>query len=357
MAHKPDRNTETGTATVSSVLQDMWHREGHVISDAPSREAAQKRAGHDFTVKLYPMAVELPTDDGAGTFTRRVDGSFATVRTDRNTVLGVVGPDYQPLQNDDAFAVLDPMLDAGLLTLTTAGTFRGGRDVWMQGEFVAEKLGPKASAFFTSEGIRPYVLVLNNHAGRRAATVHFTPVRVVCANTLRAALAHFGTALKTGNAARVRHTKNVAANLAGATAGLVAARGLADGFETVAADFLTLRNFTLSPDQFRKLVLDVVAPDPRDSAKFNAKSRKADSSVARAAARRTELTRLWTDGAGHTGDLSAWEAWNGVVEALDHDAAGLWPTRGEDGRIASEFGGAIGTAKTDSLRALLAAAR
>src|SRR5688572_35450 len=131
MPHELDQRAN-GTAAVFSVRQTPWHREGTVLRDAPSLEEALRVGGLDFDVDVRPLFVrsqpvpEIPmfTYDPAG-------NAAATVRTDRGTVLGIVTERYQPLQNRDAFGVLEPLLDAGLASLETGGALRAGRDVWM----------------------------------------------------------------------------------------------------------------------------------------------------------------------------------------------------------------------------------
>jgi hypothetical protein len=57
-----------------------------------------------------------------------------------------------------------------------------------------------------------------------------------------------------------------------------------------------------------------------------------------------EITRLWTEGDGHIGDHSAWEALNGAVQALDHDRD-LFPTRAGSYRTASLLDGILAQTK------------
>jgi len=66
----------------------------------------------------------------------------------------------------------------------------------------------------------------------------------------------------------------------------------------------------------------------------------AEAVVARHERKEAEVTRLWRHGAGHTGEPSAWYAYNGVVEAIDHNGE-LFPTRGGVYRTASLLDGTL----------------
>ena len=97
-------------------------------------------------------------------------------------------------------------------------------------------------------------------------------------------------------------------------------------------------------EEFKSAVLDVVSPDPRESKKFNPEAKLADLVVERHEKRVELVTRLWTEGAGHTGDHSAWEAYNGAVEAIDHDTD-IFPIRGGSWRTQSLLDGKLASLK------------
>jgi hypothetical protein len=62
--------------------------------------------------RLYTKASGIiQTNDGIeiGSTELAVPDCFATIRTDSNTVLGVVGKDYQIVQNREAFSFLMPL--------------------------------------------------------------------------------------------------------------------------------------------------------------------------------------------------------------------------------------------------------
>jgi hypothetical protein len=128
--------------------------------------------------------------------------AFLTGRTDRGTELGSFGPEFAPLQNRDAFQPIRPLVDEGILKLETGGVLRKGADAWLLGRLDVERFGRIVQEVFSDE-IVPYILVANNHAGRRKARIAETPIRVVCANTLD--MADHGLARGRGRSVGVRH--------------------------------------------------------------------------------------------------------------------------------------------------------
>lgn len=346
-----------GVAQTFSTRLTPWHREGRVLAEAPDFDAALEFAGHRFDVEVRPAYRQIL----AGGAVDYVESRHArvTVRTDTGAELGAVGTAYRPIQNADAFAPLRPLVDAGAAQLETGGTLRQGADVWLQVRFDLERFGPTAREVLGGEVV-PFGLVANNHSGRRGCLLTLTPVRVVCANTLGTAEAGTGAGdvaegrSVDGRAIVVRHTEGGAAKVAQAAGELFAA--LVERYEVVAAQYRALKRRTLRPEEFEAAVLDAVAPDPRRAPRFAPDARLAEVVVARAEAKRATLTRLWGAGDGHTGDGSAWEGYNAAVQALDHDADGLWPTRGGTFRTASLMHGTYGALKRLVLNRLLALA-
>lgn len=215
-----------------------------------------------------------------------------------------------------------------MVRLETGGVLRSGADIWMLGRFAIERFGPVVREVFADEVV-PYCLFSNNHSGRRTACVTLTPIRVVCANTL--GFAERRGDVGTDRMIKVSHTGDAPKKIEAAESLLGA---LVERFEAVATQYRRLKATRLPEPAFTRLVLDEVAPDPRRQANFNPEARTAELVLGRAERKRQEVRRLWDDGAGHTGDRSAWEAYNAVVEAIDHNAE-LWPVRGGAYRTAS----------------------
>jgi len=100
----------------------------------------------------------------------------------KKPVLGIVSGRYEILQNKDAFAFFDPLVKKGYATYETAGALGSGERVW-----VLAKLN---DSFEIAKGdkIERYLLISNRHDGHGTVNVKFTPIRVVCQNTLSMAM-------------------------------------------------------------------------------------------------------------------------------------------------------------------------
>ena len=107
-------------ASMFSVKELPWHGLGHVLDGAPSCAEALILAGMNWSVALRGMSTTV-VDGGQAV---PVAGHNAVIRMDTGAVLGVVGEDFRPLQNVDAFGFFEPLVASGLVTLETAGLLR-----------------------------------------------------------------------------------------------------------------------------------------------------------------------------------------------------------------------------------------
>ena len=99
---------------------EPWHGLGEKLEEAPTISEAIEKSGLDWEVGVK----DLVTKDGYDVPAK------ATYRKSDNTILGVVGPRYVPLQNKDAFEWFQPFVDAGECSLHTGGSLSGGQKVW-----------------------------------------------------------------------------------------------------------------------------------------------------------------------------------------------------------------------------------
>jgi len=159
-----------------SVKVTPWHGLGVILNDPPSVDEALKQANLDWSVSLLPLFCQLPNS-----CMEQVD-RMAVVREDTNEVLGVVGNNYTPLQNIDAFDIFQPLVETKELLLETGGSLKNGRRVW-----IFARINVDGAEIGKGDEIKPYVLLSNSHDGTMAARFGFTPIRVVCNNTLTAA--------------------------------------------------------------------------------------------------------------------------------------------------------------------------
>jgi phage/plasmid-like protein (TIGR03299 family) len=334
------------TASMFSVRATPWHREGVLLTAAPTFAEALELGRLDYEVVKARTQFECHTPDG-DTYYKPSTRAWVTVRTDRMQELGAVGSDYVPVQNRDAFRVLEPLVDEGVATLETGGVLRDGADAWLLVKWDLTRFGPKAQASFGQE-LLPYSTIANNHNGRRGILLQDTSVRVVCANTLAA------TEQETrGSRVVVRHDAQGLTKLVEAAHTLWG--GIIARHEVLADQYDALRRTYLTQEQFERAVVQPVAPDPRLSPRFNPDARLAEMVVQRWERKRDAIQRLWREGTGHTGEPTAWYAWQGLIEAIDHQPE-LFPTRGGTYRTASLLDGALREHKLRTFQNLLALA-
>lgn len=177
-----------------------WHGLGKAIPENKklSIKEAISAAGLDWEVEMR----HLFTEDNTGNL-HGILNQYVICRTKDKTVLGIVGKDYRPLQNLEAFKWFQPFLEAGEATIETAGSLKGGSRIW-----VLARIRRDPMEVGKEDVMNHYVLLSNSHDGSLAVRVGFTPIRVVCSNTL--CLAHESQASKL---LRVKHTTRVRENL------------------------------------------------------------------------------------------------------------------------------------------------
>ncbi len=203
MAHKIDFSKGTA-AYIGANGAPAWHGLGTTLDGAVSTQQALELGGLDFQVIKLPNLHYLPSFDGGVGETRISENSFFTLRTDTNGILGDrLGRDYTVLQNIEALNVVDEILQAGAGTIETAGALDEGRKV-----FICLKVNADI-VVNGNDTVKQYVLFTNSHDGSLAITAMFTNIRVVCNNTLTAALSEARKADKI----KIRHTANASDRL------------------------------------------------------------------------------------------------------------------------------------------------
>lgn len=199
MAHNLNFNEQTGKHSFFSVKEKAWHGLGQIVEGYPTSAEALKLAGLDYTIakrKLFTFDDENEAANEPGRAGREVPNFYATIRTDNETVLGVVGKDYEVVQNRDAFSFFDAIVGGDGIQYETAGALGKGERI-----FITAKL-PNYIKVGNEDLIEQYLFLTTSHDGSGSITAAFTPVRIVCNNTLNAALRHHSNAFK------IRHTAN-----------------------------------------------------------------------------------------------------------------------------------------------------
>lgn len=171
-----------------------WHGRGIVVETPPSTGDALRLSGLDWTVAQERIMLE----EGGPIRDYR-----ALVRSSDGSVLGVMGAGYFPLQNVDAFRWADPLIASGDFDIESAMSLRGGKRIvlLLKARGIVGDVKP-------GDAVQEYLALYNSHDGSLAVGLLWTPVRIVCANTLRAAIG--GERATKEGIIKLRHTKNLA---------------------------------------------------------------------------------------------------------------------------------------------------
>lgn len=174
MAH--NLNLNNGKWSFAARGEKAWHGLGQYVSEAMTSEQAIELGGLNYGVEKRPLFAPA----WEGTYVE-APGFYANVRTDNNEILGVVKGRYRIVQNKDAFSFFDSIIDKGEAIFETAGALGRGERI-----FVTAKLPD--DMLVRGEKVEKYIMLTNSHDGSTTIIAGFTPIRVVCNNTLTAAL-------------------------------------------------------------------------------------------------------------------------------------------------------------------------
>ena len=288
MAH----NLATGTNGIMMAYQGEtpWHKLGQRMNSSADVNAALDAAHLNWKVSLEPLQLA----DG-----RIVTSRKAVIREEgKRDILGTVGSSYHPIQNTQAFEVLsDACKDFGV-TIESAGAIANGAKTWMLAKM------PLSVTPTPGDEVKGHFLVVNAHDGSAAYGARPTPIRVVCQNTLSAALSSGRDMIS------IRHTENAAARLD-------ESKRLIDRMFAAMKEsgdtFSKLAEKRMSPKDLANYI-KTMFPDPASGEK------PSDLLMAR---RETIAHLVWT-GKGHElagtdkDGTTAWGAYNAVVEYFDH---------------------------------------
>jgi phage/plasmid-like protein (TIGR03299 family) len=159
-----------------------WHGLGVPVEDTMTPEEMLEAANLNWTVSKRPAyTINQPVwNEDVGLF--NAEGHHFIVRDTDNSVLSACGEDYVPFQNADTFKFFKKFVSNGEMKMETAGSLKDGQDIW--------GLAKLQSKFELPGGdiIEGYLLIDSPHISGKALTIMFTPIRVVCANTMTLAL-------------------------------------------------------------------------------------------------------------------------------------------------------------------------
>lgn len=233
--------------------EPAWHKLGQVFGADEQLTAteAMQRAGVLFNIDKYPQKITLP--DGTDIDT----GAYAIVReptTDdpEHRVFGTVGKDWTALQATELGTMLDPMTEQ--LPVETVGALGQGEKI-----FISLDAGESNIA---GEHHKLYWLVTDHRDGTGTLSIAFTPVRVVCQNTLITGLDSAKVSVN------LRHKKSIKTDT---SFYIDIFSQMAQTQETVVNELQTLTQATLTQAQQESIIMTAY-PNPKPNQKLRLSS-------------------------------------------------------------------------------------
>ena len=291
-----------------------WHGLGTKVPADLSPAQMLEKAGLDWSVEKIPAFANISG--------KQVNvGWSALTRSSDDSILGVVSNDWNPVQNSDAFQFFDEYCRAGDMEMHTAGSLKDGQIVWA--------LAKVKDSFdlFKGDQVDSYLLFTNPHKFGQCIDVRFTPIRVVCNNTLTLSLNQ-----RSDRVVKKNHRTAFDANEVKQTLG-IATEKLAKYKEMAA--FLGSRKYKEETiKQYFNRVFPVIAYD-----KEKGPQRK---ELSKSATRALEVVH--TQPGYNFAEGSWWQAFNAVTYLTDHEIG-----RSQDTRLQSAWFGANKNLKIKAL--------
>lgn len=181
------------------------------VEDCKTAEDVMSSAGLNWQVEKANVFAKMKNN--FNDFQNSIDGvqvdqffygecnnAYAIYRKDLNIPLGIVKGRYTPVQNVDAFSFFNDAIGKNKAIWQTAGYFGLGERI-----FVSAKL--PNNILVNGDPVENYLVFTNSHDGSTGVKILFTPIRVICENTLNAAIANCTSFVS------FRHTKSVHSNI------------------------------------------------------------------------------------------------------------------------------------------------
>lgn len=259
--------------------------------------------------------------------------------TDQAVLADSVGARYTILQNKDAFGWFQPWLDAKEAALHTGGALFDGSRIW-----ALAKLNRDPMEIAAGDIVEKYVLLSHSHDGSLAVRVGFTPIRVVCWNTL--SMAHSADASKL---IRLKHSKKIHANLEN----LRNVMNLVNSeFEATAEQYRLLQRKSINQADLRKYIKTIFEVDADDKVIWLTDGKERTKEMKELVSTRIlgimdDVIELCESGKGNnlpSVSGTYWSAYNGVTEYLSYVNG-----RNEDNRLNSLWFGQNNTMNRKAL--------
>ena len=260
----------------------------------------------DFTVDNRPVF----TLDNTGEY-MRLKKHRANVRTDTDSLLGIVGKGYGTMQNDVLLNSFLPYIDAASGIPVSNGSFNGGESVYWQYKTGTCEVG--------NDQIDEYILLAGSHGGSLPNLFMRTFVRVWCSNTFQAAVKGCK------NKFSVKHTKNGVDNWLKASAVMAQDAKYANKF----FDLLNqLSSKKIDGNVLQEFIRRLMPA--KNEQKVHTKTRK----------NRELVQQAFEESPGSKRE-SLYDAYNGATQYIDHMRRLKGEDEGHSRFVASNFGSGV----------------
>ena len=168
-----------GKAQMAYAGDTPWHGLGVQVPADLTPEQMLEAAGLNWTVDKYPVYTAMGSEPDQ---VIEIENRKSLIRSFDNKILDVVSDDWNPVQNAEAFDFFNEFVMAGDMEMNTAGSLKDGQIVWGLAKV------KESFELFKGDRIDSYLLFTNFHKYGCSTDVRFTPIRVVCNNTLTLSL-------------------------------------------------------------------------------------------------------------------------------------------------------------------------
>lgn len=263
-----------------------WHGLGKSVPADLSPEQMLKAAELDWTVSKVPAFAKIGNES-------KPVGWSALVRSSDDRILDVVSDEWNPIQNSEAFEFFHEYCLNGDMEMHTAGSLKNGQVVWALAKV------KESFELFKGDQVDSYLLFTNPHRFGQCIDIRFTPIRVVCNNTLTLSLSEKSDRMVKKNHRSLFDASKVKEELGIATNKLAKYKEM--------ASFLGSKRYT---DETVKNYFRQVFPTL-------SKNKENDSeTISRGA--KSALAVLETQPGANFAEGSWWQAFNAVTFLTDH---------------------------------------
>ena len=164
-----------------------WTNIGSNIRKASTVQEALELSGLNYTVEKVPVYL----DNGL-----QIPGAFCTKREDSDVTYGVVGSQFEIVQNIEGFDFINNMIPKGLKFLKAG---ENKKFIYI--------IAQLPSIDVLGDEVAPHIIFQNSHSGSTTLKATIAPLRIVCENQFNM------TFKKANNKISLRHTKSIKGRL------------------------------------------------------------------------------------------------------------------------------------------------